>query len=176
MPPPMIAMSEACVTAGRISARDGFDQTVVAGPWTSLLPAGFGLLVLYCLLGIGALPRRRYAGGMGCARRSYQPRGTRGPCPSAAAGKAGPGGWGGERPRYWTWAAPIYRLTIPLAGRVEDFHLQTNPPCRAHKKPQAPDDGWRLWNAEVVAVRCAGASAARWIPPSRQRSWQEARG
>src|SRR3972149_5331838 len=131
MPPPMIAMSEACVTAGRISARDGFDQTVVAGPWTSLLPAGFGLLVLYCLLGIGALPRRRYAGGMGCARRSYQPRGTRGtragalprgryagvrggagarrrPRPEGrrpALRQAAPPGAGAgarERPRYWT--------------------------------------------------------------------------
>jgi hypothetical protein len=70
----MIAMSEACVTAGRISARDGFDQTVVAGPWPSLLPAVFGLFVLYRLLGIGALSRRRYARSMGCARRSYQPR------------------------------------------------------------------------------------------------------
>src|SRR3970040_981576 len=74
MPPPMIAMSEACVTAGRISARDGFDQTVVAGPWTSLLPAVFGLSVLYCFLGIGAFPRRRYAGGMGCVKQSDQPR------------------------------------------------------------------------------------------------------
>jgi len=44
------AMSEACVTAGRISARNGFDQTALAGPWTSLLPAVFGLSVLSCFL------------------------------------------------------------------------------------------------------------------------------
>jgi hypothetical protein len=25
------------------------------------------------------------------------------------------------------------RLTLPLARRVEDFHLQVNAPCRAHK-------------------------------------------
>jgi len=25
------------------------------------------------------------------------------------------------------------RLTLPLAGRVEDFHLQVSAPCRAHK-------------------------------------------
>ena len=29
--------------------------------------------------------------------------------PSAAAGRAGPGGWGGERPRYWTWATLMRR-------------------------------------------------------------------
>src|SRR5271155_1210591 len=26
------------------------------------------------------------------------------------------------------------RLTLPLAGYVEDFHLQVRAPCRAHKK------------------------------------------
>ena len=26
------------------------------------------------------------------------------------------------------------RLTLPLAGYVEDFHLQVNAPCRAHKR------------------------------------------
>ncbi len=25
------------------------------------------------------------------------------------------------------------QLTLPLAGRVEDFHLQVSAPCRAHK-------------------------------------------
>ncbi|MDO8475833.1 MAG: hypothetical protein Q7W02_06480 [Candidatus Rokubacteria bacterium] len=29
--------------------------------------------------------------------------------PSAAAGRAGPGRWGGKRPRYWTWAALMRR-------------------------------------------------------------------
>src|SRR6516165_9731928 len=26
------------------------------------------------------------------------------------------------------------RLTLPLAGRVEDFHLQAGAPCRAHRQ------------------------------------------
>ncbi|HEV2054777.1 MAG TPA: transposase [Methylomirabilota bacterium] len=46
--------------------------------------------------------------------------------PSAAAGRAGPGGWGGERPRYWTWAALMRRafdldvLRCPrCAGRMQ---------------------------------------------------------
>src|ERR1017187_1717683 len=26
------------------------------------------------------------------------------------------------------------RLTLPLVGRVEDFHLQVSAPCRAHQK------------------------------------------
>ena len=30
------------------------------------------------------------------------------------------------------------RLTLPLAGCVEDFHLQVNAPCRAHQKKPAP--------------------------------------
>ncbi|PMS30423.1 hypothetical protein C0Z20_30090, partial [Trinickia symbiotica] len=34
-----------------------------------------------------------------------------------------------SRPRH-----PCLRLTLPLAGRVEDFHLQVNAPCRAHNK------------------------------------------
>lgn len=32
------------------------------------------------------------------------------------------------------------RLTLPLVGRVEDFHLQVSAPCRAHrsKRPSSP--------------------------------------
>src|SRR3990172_8362457 len=34
------------------------------------------------------------------------------------------------------------QLTLPLAGRVEDFHLQVSAPCRAHKeKPPSWDGG-----------------------------------
>lgn len=35
---------------------------------------------------------------------------------------------------------PCLQLTLPLAGRVEDFHLQVSAPCRAHreKKPAMP--------------------------------------
>jgi hypothetical protein len=31
------------------------------------------------------------------------------------------------------------RLTLPLAGRVEDFHLRVSAPCRAHHKKRASD-------------------------------------
>src|SRR6266542_2673064 len=34
-----------------------------------------------------------------------------------------------SRPRH-----PCLRLTLPLAGCVEDFHLQVRAPCRAHEK------------------------------------------
>src|SRR3990172_5757525 len=30
------------------------------------------------------------------------------------------------------------RLTLPLAGRVEDLHLQVGAPCRAHQKKTPP--------------------------------------
>ena len=30
------------------------------------------------------------------------------------------------------------QLTLPLAGRVEDFHLLVNAPCQAHKQKRAP--------------------------------------
>jgi len=33
------------------------------------------------------------------------------------------------------------RLTIPPAGVVEDFHLQVNAPCRAHKKKNSKPEG-----------------------------------
>jgi hypothetical protein len=36
------------------------------------------------------------------------------------------------------------RLTLPLAGRVEDFHLRVSAPCRAHhKKARLEEAGWR---------------------------------
>ena len=33
------------------------------------------------------------------------------------------------------------RLTLPLAGCVEDFHLQVSAPCRAHQKKRPPSLG-----------------------------------
>ena len=33
------------------------------------------------------------------------------------------------------------QLTLPLAGRVEDFHLQVSAPCRAHHKKRPPEGG-----------------------------------
>ena len=39
------------------------------------------------------------------------------------------------------------RLTLPLAGRVEDFHLKAGGPCRAHqKKPR------EITGLDVVAM------------------------
>jgi hypothetical protein len=35
---------------------------------------------------------------------------------------------------------PCLRLTIPLAGLVEDFHLQVGAPCRAHAKKTPADE------------------------------------
>ena len=35
------------------------------------------------------------------------------------------------------------QLTLPLAGCVEDFHLQVSAPCRAHKHKKASSFGWR---------------------------------
>jgi len=32
------------------------------------------------------------------------------------------------------WDTLAVRLTLPLAGFVEDFHLQVSAPCRAHQK------------------------------------------
>ena len=30
------------------------------------------------------------------------------------------------------------QLTLPLVGRVEDFHLQVSAPCRAHRQKRLP--------------------------------------
>lgn len=35
------------------------------------------------------------------------------------------------------------QLTLPLAGRVEDFHLQVSAPCRAHQNKGRPPRGSR---------------------------------
>ena len=36
------------------------------------------------------------------------------------------------------------QLTLPLVGRVEDFHLQVSAPCRAHHKKTPTERGWGL--------------------------------
>src|SRR3989338_7601540 len=46
------------------------------------------------------------------------------------------------------------RLTLPLAGRVEDFHLQVSAPCRAHQK-KWPADGPFSCPAQVLQT-CVG--------------------
>ena len=55
------------------------------------------------------------------------------------------------------------RLTLPLAGRVEDFHLKAGAPCRAHHKkragiaprPALPGD-------EPTAQFCAGVFSEKY--------------
>jgi hypothetical protein len=42
------------------------------------------------------------------------------------------------------------RLTLPLAGCVEDFHLQVHAPCRAHKENAT------RWPGRRVMVEAAG--------------------
>ena len=34
------------------------------------------------------------------------------------------------------------QLTLPLVGRVEDFHLQVSAPCRAHQKKSRNQSGF----------------------------------
>ncbi len=43
------------------------------------------------------------------------------------------------------------RLTLPLVGRVEDFHLQVSAPCRAHQSEQSwSDPDFRAWVMNFV--------------------------
>src|SRR5688572_1869041 len=46
------------------------------------------------------------------------------------------------------------QLTLPLAGCVEDFHLQVSAPCRAHK-----ENGARV--AARAVVRCYAVTLRR---------------
>jgi hypothetical protein len=46
------------------------------------------------------------------------------------------------------------RLTLPLAGRVEDFHLQVSAPCRAHQRESRPS--WRLLRLDSAQERSPG--------------------
>src|SRR6266545_1220170 len=61
-----------------------------------------------------------------------------------------------SRPRH-----PCLRLTLPLAGCVEDFHLQVRAPCRAHKKTPRAGGAFtaNLWRAglscEATPKGCA---------------------
>jgi hypothetical protein len=40
------------------------------------------------------------------------------------------------------------RLTLPLAGRVEDLHLQVGAPCRAHKGKRVADPHVKSYSSE----------------------------
>jgi hypothetical protein len=56
------------------------------------------------------------------------------------------------------------RLTLPLAGRVEDFHLQVSAPCRAHrKKRRISCDAFGVFTRlkRVVYVRTPAKATAR---------------
>ncbi len=46
------------------------------------------------------------------------------------------------------------RLTLPLAGCVEDFHLQVNAPCRAHQKENPAFAGFRFTIYRLNNVSC----------------------
>ena len=57
------------------------------------------------------------------------------------------------------------QLTLPLAGRVEDFHLQVSAPCRAHQK-KAPLDGGAMGGGRWSAMPGAG----RVSPPAARQA------
>ncbi len=44
------------------------------------------------------------------------------------------------------------QLTLPLVGRVEDFHLQVSAPCRAHRKKTAKRGGFLIILAERLTA------------------------
>ncbi|KAA0087686.1 hypothetical protein CIW54_13130 [Paraburkholderia sp. T12-10] len=43
---------------------------------------------------------------------------------------------------------PCLWLTLPLAGCVEDFHLQVSAPCRAHKEKKTTPGRFLLWDLD----------------------------
>src|SRR5215831_5406144 len=45
------------------------------------------------------------------------------------------------------------QLTLPLAGRVEDFHLQVSAPCRAHQRKRESVIGLPRYNQVPTAAR-----------------------
>jgi hypothetical protein len=48
------------------------------------------------------------------------------------------------------------QLTLPLAGCVEDFHLQVSAPCRAHKNKSGAQQAVTKRAIEVDEKRCSG--------------------
>ena len=44
------------------------------------------------------------------------------------------------------------QLTFPLAGYVEDFHLQVGAPCRAHKRKGGWEPPFRVTNASLLSA------------------------
>ena len=53
----------------------------------------------------------------------------------------------------------VVQLTLPLVGRVEDFHLQVCAPCRAHQREEARFEGeplfmQRLFSGHETRIIC----------------------
>jgi len=59
------------------------------------------------------------------------------------------------------------QLTLPLAGCVEDFHLQVNAPCRAHIK-KAPETR-RLMDRKKLTTQVAQADKATLSAEAKSR-------
>ena len=53
-----------------------------------------------------------------------------------------------------------FRLTLPPVGCVEDFHLQVDAPCRAHRQKKARQGRafTSVWGSLVAAAALAGLS------------------
>src|ERR1700752_4915940 len=49
------------------------------------------------------------------------------------------------------------QLTLPLAGCVEDFHLQVSAPCRAHRRKRRRRDRRLLLETNLPSVRSSRA-------------------
>jgi len=66
------------------------------------------------------------------------------------------------------------RLTLPLVGRVEDFHLQVSAPCRAHPRKGAHVSPFRFcrllgapsysWRSETAEPRCTSGKTGSCTP------------
>jgi hypothetical protein len=61
------------------------------------------------------------------------------------------------------------QLTLPLAGCVEDFHLQMSAPCRAHKKTRP--GGWRprWWKLDANGQHMIGFGSTAKHAPGKRR-------
>lgn len=59
------------------------------------------------------------------------------------------------------------QLTLPLAGRVEVFHLQVSAPCRAHHEKSPSTEG--LWCSTYARKLLTGASPTQITQAAKQR-------
>ncbi len=58
------------------------------------------------------------------------------------------------------------QLTLPLAGCVEDFHLQVSAPCRAHKNKRPALTGEPLLNFLIPRFQSSRSQSSRSLVPS----------